>query len=80
MFLPTNESFIRSSVEGTIDRHMGETEEERIIRVGQPYHPRCLLCVGLKVLHFIGHLLLGLGNRLEHVEWSRTSAVHHHPA
>lgn len=78
MFQPTNESFIQSSVQATIDRHLGETEEERIIREGQPYHESDLSHWLFGSLHRLGHLLIGWGDRLENVGLPKTAVVHHH--
>ena len=65
MFQPTNESYIQSTVEATMDRHMGETEEERLMREGQSYHEGGLSRGMHSLLASLGRLMLGIGKRLE---------------
>jgi len=65
MFQPTNESYIRSVVEATIDRHMGETEVERVLRQEQSYHEGGVSRGMHSLLASLRHLLLGVGRRLE---------------
>ena len=65
MFQPMNESYIQSTVEATIDRHMGETEEERLMREGQSYREGGLSRGMRGLLASLGHLMLGIGRHLE---------------
>lgn len=65
MFQPTNESYVKSLVESTIDRHMGESEVERVLRQEQPCRAgsRWLRVRGF--LAAVGHALRGSGKGLE---------------
>ena len=65
MFSPTNESYVHLTVESTLDRHLGETDEERAQRCGESYQPSRLSTSLLSVLHALGHVLLSIGQRLE---------------
>lgn len=67
MFLPTNASYIHNVVEATIDKHLGETEEERAIRQGQSYRASGLSRHARRLLISLGYFLLDLGKRLENV-------------
>ena len=67
MFQPTNASYIHNVVQATIDRHHGETEEERAIRQGLLYRPSSAPHPGRRLLISLGYLLLDLGKRLESV-------------
>ena len=67
MFQPTNESFIRGVVEASIDRHVGESEVERLLREGKPYRPSSWSCQVRQALHRLGHRLMTFGRRLEYV-------------
>lgn len=72
MFPPTNESFIRANVESTIDRHMGESEEERAIREGMTYQNSHRFS---SLMHGLGHLFLRLGERLDQIGTLETTDV-----
>ena len=68
MFQPTNESYVRSLVESTIDRHMGESEVERVLRQEQPCQESSLSNPMRGFLAAVGHVLHGIGERLENVK------------
>lgn len=57
MFQPTNESFVRSIVEET--RYESATDDDHMPVASRSYQP------GRNVVHFLGHLFLGLGQRLD---------------
>lgn len=82
MFQPFNESFVQSTVEATIDRHPGESEEERLLRQGTAYHPNQWASFARKLVHAVGHWLMHTGNRLENISardvslTQRSSASH----
>lgn len=79
MFQPFNESFIRSNVESTIDRHAGETEEQRILRQEQQTYQPARVTISLRhFIHAIGHTLLSVGNRLEEIGTRKTRMAHQH--
>jgi hypothetical protein len=65
LFQPTNESYIHSLVEASIDRHIDETEAERVLRQGQSYREGSVFHAARGLLASLGYLLLDLGRRLE---------------
>jgi hypothetical protein len=65
LFQPTNESYIHRLVEASIDRHIGETEAERVLRQGQSYREGSVFQATRGLLASLGYLLLDLGRRLE---------------
>jgi hypothetical protein len=75
MFQPFNESFVRSTVEATIDHHIGESEEERALREGKSYQPNSLTFQAQKFLLALGHLLLCTGKRLKDMGARNTPLV-----
>ena len=77
MFQPTNESYVRSMVEATIVQHSGETEVEQLLRQGTPYRESSLSHRGRDLLHILGHVLLGLGKRLEALDQSQEKVLTH---
>jgi hypothetical protein len=65
MFQPFNESFVQSTVEATINRYAGETEEERALRERKSYQPSGLGIQMRQIVHAVGHAFLNMGERLE---------------
>ncbi len=61
MFPPTTESYVRAYAESTLDRHMGEIEEERAIREGRTYQEANRASRWLRA---VGELFLALTRRL----------------
>ncbi len=64
MLQPTNPSFVHAVAEASLDRHFNETEEDAVLRQGQPYHePELPRWVG-QLLRRVGQCLVDMGTRL----------------
>lgn len=67
MFQPTNESFVQSVVEETRTRYQENTDDDHIPLSYESYQPSRFYRMLCLVIHFFGHLLHGLGERLENL-------------
>ena len=70
MFQPTNESYVRAVVEETMARYDHPTDDDQIPTGSQSYRPGQTAC---QALHALGHLFLGLGERLERLGTTETA-------
>jgi hypothetical protein len=77
MFEPFNESFVRSTVESTLDRHANETQEERAMREGQPSQPNRATFSLRHFIHALGRALLNAGKRLDEMGARETRMTNH---
>lgn len=76
MFQPTNESYVVSLVESTIDRHMGESEVERVMRQEQPCWAGSRWHRVRGFLAAFGHALNGSGKWTETVKAPNAALSH----
>jgi len=63
MFHPTNESFIRQTVESTQTYYHDLTDDDQVPNRSQAYQPTPGIVRG--VVHLLGHVFMGIGKRLE---------------
>jgi hypothetical protein len=77
MFQPTNESYVKSLVEATIDRHAGESEVERVMREEQPYRQSSPLFGLPTLLAFAQNVLGSIGSLVKRSKPHKTILSHH---
>jgi hypothetical protein len=66
MFPPTNESFIRHTIESTQTNYQNLTNDDQVSNGSQAYQPKPDIANGL--LHLLGHAFLRVGKRLDDLQ------------
>jgi hypothetical protein len=78
MLLPTNESFLRSTIEETQIRYQDQTDDEQVLKASRSYQPSKTSRLACEMFHRLGRLFMDVGKRLESL--SALDATHQAPA